>query len=77
MWIRDSFSFRVVQKKLKKLGCTKIDNGNWWSHELRFSNYTKSEFTVVNHKSQKNMRMWTLRAMLKNAGIPEDDFKNA
>ena len=68
MWQRDSYKLRDVSKKLKKLWCNKIENKSW-SHELRYSPHTDINFHFPNHKTKKEIRKWTLVAMLRNAWI--------
>jgi hypothetical protein len=57
---------------LENFWCKKLYNCKW-SHEIRYNPLSDVEFTVVNHGAD-NMRMWTLRAMLKKAWITEEDF---
>lgn len=75
MGVWSSFKYKIVAKKLNFLGC----KYTWkckWTHEIWYNPISDKDFTVVNHWSD-NMRMGTLRNMLKIAWIEEADFLDA
>ena len=75
MWEWNSFKYKDVEKILRKLWCEKLTNKKG-SHEIWVNHNVNLEFPVVNHWSEE-MRIWTLRGMLKIAQIDEEDFLNA
>ena len=72
MWVWSSFKYKDVERILIKLWC-EYKYTPWWSHARRYNPKNWLLFHVVNHKA-KEMKIWTLRWMLKKAGILEEDF---
>lgn len=72
MGIWNSFKYKDVVRKIEKLWCKKLESKKG-SHEIRININTNLEFVVVNHWA-KEMRIGTLKAMLRGAWINEKDF---
>ncbi len=66
------FTYTQVIKKLKKLGCIHMRTGKW-SHEIRFCERTYSYSTIPKHP-WKDMKEWTLRAILRQLQISPSEF---
>jgi hypothetical protein len=75
MWLWDSFNYKDISRKLKKLWC-KFLRTKKWSHEMRYSPFKDDEFCVVNHWADKIIKQ-TLLPMLDKAGIDKKEFENA
>ena len=68
------FRYREIVKKLKTFGFA-FDRQAAGSHEIWYHSKTDCYTTIPNHPG--NMPEGTLRAILKQAGIPPDDFLKA
>jgi predicted RNA binding protein YcfA (HicA-like mRNA interferase family) len=68
------FRYREIVKKLKTFGFA-FDHQAAGSHEIWYNSKTDCYTTIPNHPG--NMPEGTLRAILKQAGIPPDDFLKA
>ena len=68
------FKYRRIIKKLKKLEF-EFDRQAAGSHEIWFNPITNKYTTIPNHPG--DMPEGTLKAILRLAGIPTDQFLNA
>ena len=68
------FKYRRIIKKLKKLEF-EFDRQAAGSHEIWFNPITNKYTTIPNHPG--DMPEGTLKAILRQAGIPTDQFLNA
>ena len=68
------FRYREIVRKLKAHGFA-FDRQAAGSHEIWFNRATNRYTTVPNHHG--DMPEGTLRAILKQAGIDQDDFLSA
>ena len=68
------FKYRQVIKRLKKLGF-EFDRQAAGSHEIWFNRRTQRYTTIPNHPG--DMPEGTLRAIIKQAGIPIATFLQA
>jgi predicted RNA binding protein YcfA (HicA-like mRNA interferase family) len=68
------FRYREIVKKLKTFGFI-FDRQAAGSHEIWYNPKTDRYTTIPNHPG--NMPEGTLRAILKQAGIPPDNFLKA
>ena len=65
------FRYREIVKRLKAFGFT-FDRQATGSHEIWYNVVTDRYTTVQNHRG--DMPEGTLRAILREAGIPPNDF---
>lgn len=68
------FRYREVVRRLEKFGF-QFDRQAAGSHEIWHNPVTNTYTTVPNHTG--DMAEGTLRAILKQAGVPPEDFLNA
>lgn len=68
------FRYRKIVQRLKALGF-QFDRQAAGSHEIWFNPSTRRYTTIPNHPG--DMPEGTLRAILKQAGIPHDQFPDA
>ncbi len=74
MWQLANFSYKKVIKKLKNFDCVYLRTWKW-SHEIRYCNKTWKYTTIPRHNS-KDIKEWTLRAILRQLNISPNDFLN-
>ena len=67
------FRYRDIVRRLKQFGF-EFDRQAAGSHEIWFNPHTHRYTTIPNHPG--DMPEGTLRAILRQAGIEQDDFLN-
>lgn len=65
------FTYRVIIKKIKKLGF-QFDRQAKGSHEIWWNPKTRKRTTIPNHPG--DIPEGTLKAILKQANVTENDF---
>ena len=68
------FRYREIVQRLKSLGF-QFDRQAAGSHEIWFNPSTRRYTTIPNHPG--DMPEGTIRAILKQAGLPPDQFLNS
>ena len=68
------FKYREITKKLKSFGFS-FNRQAAGSHEIWYNSDSDKYTTIPNHSG--DLPEGTLRAILKQAGIRQDDFLNA
>jgi predicted RNA binding protein YcfA (HicA-like mRNA interferase family) len=65
-------TYRILVKKLRKLGCQFVRQAPG-SHEIWW-NPEKQSFTTIPHHGSKNIPKGTLAAILRNLGLGKEDL---
>jgi mRNA interferase HicA len=68
--------YRDVTRKLKKLGCQELPRRGGGSHR-KWYNPKTDKLTVLPDWSGKDLKLGTIKAVIKQLGIDPNDFEDA
>jgi mRNA interferase HicA len=68
--------YRDVTRKLKKLGCQELPRRGGGSHRKWYNSKT-DKLTVLPDWSGKDLKLGTIKAVIKQLGIDPNDFEDA
>ncbi len=68
-------NYRELTRKLRRLGC-ELDRQGRGDHEIWININTHSRTTIPNWGS-RDLRIGTVRAILRDLGVSRDDFNRA
>ena len=68
--------YQTVAAKLTRLGCVEIPRHGGGSH-LKWHNPANNRVTVVPDWGKKELKLGTVRAVVRQLGLDWEDFKNA
>jgi mRNA interferase HicA len=69
-------NYREVAKKLASLGCRELPRGGDGSHR-KWSNPATGDITVLPDWGGDDLKLGTIRAVIRQLGLSWDDFKGA
>jgi mRNA interferase HicA len=68
--------YRDVTRKLKKLGCQELPRRGGGSHR-KWYNVKTDKISVLPDWSGKDLKLGTIKAVIKQLGIDPNDFEDA
>lgn len=68
--------YREIAKRLRQLGCVEVERRGGGSHR-KWTNPTTGGATTIPDWGSKDLKLGTLRELLKQLGIEWDDFENS